>query len=99
FNLYVLSGVLAAIGAAAVSGGWLAANWLEGALASLTLAFATLTPDAELYLYFVPIRARWMGILTAAVLGFFFVTSDFGTRAAIFAVLVVYALFFGTYWL
>lgn len=98
FNLYVLSGVVAAIGAAAVSGGWLTANWLDGALASLTLAFATLAPDSELYLYFVPIRAKWMGFLTAAILGFFFVTSDFATRAAIAAVLVVYVLFFGAYW-
>ena len=39
-----------------------------------------------------------MGVLTAAILGFFFVAGDFAGRAAILAVVVVYVLFFGAHW-
>ncbi|MCL2448631.1 MAG: rhomboid family intramembrane serine protease [Polyangiaceae bacterium] len=99
FNLYVLAGIVAAIGAAALSGGYLVGNWLVGADASLVLALATLAPNLQLYLYFVPVRAKWLGFAAAALLAYSFATGDADTRAGDAAVAVVYLVFFAGHWL
>jgi membrane associated rhomboid family serine protease len=98
FNLYVLAGVAAGVGAAAISGGFLAANWLQGANISLVLALATLAPNLQLYLYFVPVRAKWMGLAAAVLLAYSFASGDASTRAGVAAVGAVYVLFFAAHW-
>jgi len=97
FNVYYFAGVLGAIAAAAVTG--VATNvWLNDA--SLLLAFATLFPDVQILLFFVfPIRVKWLGILSALPMGFFFLTGGWDTRASILASLAGYVLFFSRHWL
>lgn len=96
FNVYYFTGVLGAIAAAAVTG---QANnvWLNDL--SLLLAFATLFPDVEILLFFVlPIRVKWLGILSALPAAFYFLTEGWGTRASILASLAGYLLFFSGHW-
>ena len=52
-------------------------------------------PEYEILLFLVlPIRMKWLGGLTAAYLGFEFVTGNWGIRGAILAALANYFLFF-----
>jgi membrane associated rhomboid family serine protease len=98
FNAYVLAGVLAAIGAAALSGGRLYGNWLDGADAGLIFAFATIAPRSQLGIMFLPVRADLFALLAAVWLGYFFWYGEGPSRLAIGAVVVVYALFFAGHW-
>jgi membrane associated rhomboid family serine protease len=97
FNVYYFAGVLGAIVAAMITGR--ASNvWLNDA--SLLLAFATLFPDVEILLFFIlPIRVKWLGILSAGAAVFFFATGGWVTRAEIAASLAGYLLFFSGHWL
>jgi membrane associated rhomboid family serine protease len=96
FDVYYFAGVVSLIVAAMITGA--ASNlWLNDA--SLLLAFATLFPDVEILLFFVlPIRVKWLGILGAAVVAFFFATGGWITRASIGASLAGYLLFFSGHW-
>jgi membrane associated rhomboid family serine protease len=96
FNVYYFTGVIGAIAAAFVTGA--ASNvWLNDA--SLLLAFATLFPDVEILLFFIlPIRVKWLGILSAAATAYFFATGNWATRASIVASLAGYLLFFSGHW-
>ncbi len=95
FNVYYFAGALATIVAALVAGP-MSNTWLDW---SLFLAFATLFPNVSILLLFViPVRIKWLGILVAAWFLFELVTGSWGTRAAVIAALVNYALFFGGQW-
>jgi len=96
FNVYYFAGVLGAIVAASITG--VASNvWLNDA--SLLLAFATLFPDVEILLFFVlPIRVKWLGILSALPMAYFLATGGWATRASILASLAGYVLFFSGFW-
>jgi membrane associated rhomboid family serine protease len=94
-NAFYLLGALGTIVAALIAGG--ASNlYLD---ASLVLAFATVFPDVEILLFFIlPIRVKWIGILTGAWLVFSFVMSEWSQRAAVVAAVGNYVLFFAGYW-
>jgi hypothetical protein len=95
FNVYYLVGALATIVAALVAGPT-SNTWLNS---SLFFAFATTFPDVTILLFFIlPIRVKWIGLVAAVGMLAAFVTSGWGTRAAIAAALVNYVLFFGGHW-
>jgi membrane associated rhomboid family serine protease len=96
FNVYYFTGVLGAIAAAFVTGQ--ASNiWLNDA--SLLVAFATLFPNVEILLFFVlPIKVKWLGILSVVPMAIFFAIGGWATRASILASLAGYVLFFSEHW-
>jgi membrane associated rhomboid family serine protease len=62
---------------------------------SLFLAFATLFPDATFMLLLVlPVKAKWLAWITAALLGVSLAAADMAGRLAIMAALANYLLFF-----
>lgn len=92
FNVYYLVGMIGTTVAAWVTGGAVGNFWLN---TSLYLAFATVFPDFELYLFFIlRVKVKWLGLLLAAVLVFEAVTGSWATRGAIIAALANYFLFF-----
>jgi membrane associated rhomboid family serine protease len=96
FNVYYFTGVVACIVAAYFTGA-ASSTWLNNA--SPMLAFATLFPDVEILLFFiVPIKVKWLGVVTAMVVVVFFIQGGPMTRASIEASLVSYVLFFAAHW-
>jgi membrane associated rhomboid family serine protease len=94
-NVYYLIGALATI-AAAVLFGADSSQWLSG---SLFLAFATLFPDVTILVFFVlPVRVKWLGILSGLTLMFLMARGPWATRGAIGASLLTYAVFFAGHW-
>lgn len=92
-NVYYLLGILGTTAAAWITGIPQTNIWLN---TSLFFAFATIFPDYEILLFFIiPIRVKWLALLTAAGLAYFMVIGDNGMRAAIAVALVNYGLFFG----
>ncbi len=94
-NAYYFAGALGTIVAALVAGG--ASNlYLD---ASLLLAFATLFPDVEILFFFVlPLRIKWLGILTGGWLAFTCAMGSWSERGAVVAAVGTYLLFFGGHW-
>jgi membrane associated rhomboid family serine protease len=91
FNVYYLFGALATIVAGAFASP-ISNAWLND---SLILAFATVFPNVEIFLFFlVPVRVKWIGVLVACVFAYELALGDFATRAAIAAALANYVLFF-----
>jgi membrane associated rhomboid family serine protease len=96
FNVYYFTGVVGAI-VAAVLTRYGTNLWLNDA--SLLLAFATLFPDVEILLFFIlPIRVKWLGLVTAAPMVYFLAVGGWGMRASILASLAGYLLFFTGHW-
>jgi hypothetical protein len=95
FNVYYAIGAVATVVAAFFAGG--ATNfWLD---ASLFLAFATVFPNVQILLFFIlPIRVKWLGLVTVAGMAFSAFTSGWDVRASIAAALVNYLLFFTDHW-
>jgi membrane associated rhomboid family serine protease len=92
-NVYYLLGILGTTAAAWITGLPQTNIWLN---TSLFFAFATIFPDYEILLFFIiPIRVKWLALLTAAGVGYYVVIGDNGMRAAIAVALVNYFLFFG----
>ena len=95
FNVYYFVGVVATI-VGAVIGGPATNFWLN---TSLLLALATLFPDVEILLMLVvPLKVKWLGIATAAWMGYSALTGDLSEKTAIAASVVNYVLFFGGHW-
>lgn len=95
FNAFYFVGVLGTVVAALLTGPQ-SNLWLDS---SLFLAFATTFPDVTVYFMFIlPIRVKWLGLLAALPIGYFFLMGDWATRAAILAAMGNYALFFGGHW-
>jgi membrane associated rhomboid family serine protease len=95
FNVYYFIGAIGTIAAALIAGPT-SNTWLHS---SLFLAFATTFPDVSILLFFIlPIRVKWLGIISALVIAFAFAVGSWGTRASIVAALVNYVLFFGGHW-
>lgn len=67
--------------------------WLN---TSLFFAFATVFPNYQLFIFFIlPIRVKWIALLSCAFIGIYFVIGDLGAKAAIAVALGNYLLFFG----
>jgi membrane associated rhomboid family serine protease len=97
FNVYYLVGAVGTILAAAVVGPSSTSNFLLNM--SLFMALATLFPDVEILLFFIlPVRAKWLGFIDAALLVFFFVVGDWSERAAVVAAVANYTIFFSGHW-
>lgn len=96
FNVYYFANVAGAIVAALLTGG--ASNfWLNDV--ALLLAFATLFPDVEILVFFVlPVKVKWLGLLSAAPMAYAFLVNGWETRASVLASLVGYVLFFAGHW-
>lgn len=91
-NVYYLLGALGTTAAAWITKEPQGNFWLN---TSLFFAFATVFPNYEIYVLFViPIRVKWLGLLTFAFLGFNFFAGDVGAKAAIAVALGNYLLFF-----
>ena len=60
---------------------------------SLMLAFGTLFPDEEFFLFVISIKAKWYAIFDALYLGYCLAVGDGATRGAIVAALSGYFLF------
>jgi len=91
FNAYYFIGALATIAAAFIAGRAVGNFWLN---LSLTFAFATLFPDTEILLLVVPMKVKWLGVLSFAYLLFAFAIGSWGERGAIVAAMSNYLLFF-----
>jgi hypothetical protein len=92
YNLFLLIGFIATAAAAFLTPDIPASNrFLE---ASVFLAFATLFPDFTLNLFFIlPVKIKWLALIAWIGLGYEFVVGPW--RAAIFASVLNYLLFFG----
>lgn len=63
---------------------------------NVSLAFGTLFPDIEFYLFFVlPVKAKWLSMFAGALFLLQFITGDGATKLFLVVVLAPYLLFFG----
>jgi membrane associated rhomboid family serine protease len=92
FNAFYTLGALATLVAGFVSRAPQDNEFLH---TSLFFAFATLFPDTEFRLFFIlPVKVKWLGLLSGAYVLLQFVAGDLGVRLAIVAVVANYLLFF-----
>lgn len=95
YNFYVLISVLATIAAAFLlpNGGPATNMFIDS---SVFLAFAYLFPNFTLSLYFIlPIRIKWLALLTWFGYGFVLISGDWPSRAFVLASICNFLLFFG----
>ena len=65
---------------------------------NISLAFGTLFPDLELYLFFViPVKAKWLSLFAGGLLLLQFVSGGGDTRLFLAVTLFPYLLFFGPF--
>ena len=96
YNVFWIVGMIGTTIAAVIAGGGATNEYLG---ATLFLAFATLFPDYQvLFMFIIPVKVKWLGILSAAGLVFSFVMGTWMTRAAIVAATANYVLFFAGHW-
>lgn len=63
---------------------------------NISLAFGTLFPDIEFYLFFVlPVKAKWLALFAGAVFLLQFLGGDASTKLFLAVVLAPYLIFFG----
>ena len=92
FNVYYLIGIVGII-IASLIGGYGTVTFLN---LSMFLVFAHLFPDVQFLLFFViPLKAKYMGYISWALLLFQFVFSDFSQKLVILFSLLNFILFFG----
>jgi hypothetical protein len=94
FNVYFFMGVLGTIAAAFALGTGTSSEFIYE---SLFLAFATLFPEYQILIFIFPVRAKWLGFLTAAILGWQAIAGGMVVRVAIGVAVANYLLFFGTH--
>lgn len=63
---------------------------------NISLAFGTLFPEMEFYLFFVlPVKAKWLAALAGALFFYQFVTGNSATKIYLLIILSPYLIFFG----
>ena len=93
-TVFTLFSYLAAIGAGFLSGRPLSV-WYH-VVENVSLAFGTLFPNLELYLFFIlPVKAKWLAFLAGGVLLLQFVLGDLTTKLFLVVVMAPYLVFFG----
>lgn len=93
YNVYLLVGTLATVAAAFVTPEAPATNAYLGA--SVFLAFAALYPEFEFLLMFVlPVKVKWLALVTWILYGHQFLQGGLGIRLAIVASVSNFLLFF-----
>lgn len=94
FNIYILLGYLATIAAAVFYPLTSASNFFLDT--STMLAFATLFPEFRFLVYFIlPVKARWVALLTWISLGFMFFDGGPALKAVAISTVANYFIFFG----
>jgi membrane associated rhomboid family serine protease len=92
FNVYYLLGAIGTAAAGFITGTGQTNVYLN---LSLFFAFATIFPEYEIRLFFVlPVKVKWLALLSGAYTVFQFVQSGTSTRVAIAVVFANYLLFF-----
>ena len=92
FNIFYFIGALATITVGLITG--FATNTYLNL--SLFLAFAIIYPDFEMLLFFVlPVKIKWIGLLDAAIMLYFFIMGDWTTKLLILISFANIILFFG----
>lgn len=92
FNVFYLLGAVGTVAAGFITGTFQTNVYLN---LSLYFAFATLFPDYEIRLFFVlPVKVKWLAMLSAAFVVYSFATKGMETKAAIVAAFANYLLFF-----
>ncbi|MDR3418251.1 MAG: rhomboid family intramembrane serine protease [Nevskia sp.] len=94
YNVFVLIGYLMTIAAAFVFPYHGASNaYITG---SIFLAFAYLFPDYQILLFFIlPVRIKWLALITWLFYAYDFLTGDWATRLLILAAITNFLVFFG----
>jgi len=93
FNVFYLLGALGTTAAAWLTGMPQGNFWLN---TSLFFAFATVFPNYEILVFFIiPIRVKWLALLTLGLVGYYFFMGGIGVKAAIAVAFTNYLLFFG----
>ncbi len=93
YNLFLLVGYLATVAASFLTPQFPASITFLGG--SVFLAFAFLYPDFELRLFFIlPVKIKWLALLTWLGYGFGLVVGDWNSRAMILASSCNFLLFF-----
>ncbi len=96
YNVFWLVGMIGTTVAAVIAGGGATNEYLG---ATLFLAFATLFPDYQvLFMFIIPVKVKWLGLLSAVGLVVSFLMGTWMTRAAILAATANYVLFFAGHW-
>jgi membrane associated rhomboid family serine protease len=91
FNVYYALGMLGTTVAAFLTQGEQTNWWLN---LSLMLAFGTLFPDEEIWMFFIGIPAKWLAMIDAGYMVYGLVVGDWSQRAGILAAMSGYFLFF-----
>jgi hypothetical protein len=102
YNAFLLVGYATTVAAAFLTGFFPSADvyWLIPTtnvywLSTVFLAFAALFPDFQLMLFFVlPVKIRWLALITWGTYAYAIVTGNWVTRVAILSAMTSYALFF-----
>lgn len=93
FNLFYLVGIIGTIISSFVFKTYGTPSYLNE---TLFLAFATLYPNMQVLLFFfIPLKVKWIGIFTAAVLVLQFIAGPWVIRGFIIVSMLNYILFFG----
>lgn len=94
YNAFLLIGYLATVAAAFINMDGAVSNWfLQG---TVFLAFAWVNPNFTLHLFFVlPIRIKWLALLTWIGFGLAFIGGTASQRLAIAASVLNFFVFFG----
>ncbi len=93
-TLYTLSSYLAALGASFFAGQPLSV-WTS-VIENISLAFGTLFPEMEFYLFFVlPVKAKWLAALAGVLFIYQFLTGSFAMKIFLLIMLSPYLFFFG----
>ena len=95
YNLFILTGYLLTLLAAFLAPASIVGN--SYFLGTVFLAFATLFPEMEFFLFLIiPVKVKWLAWLTAAIYLFTLITTHFtGERLCVLAAFATYLLFFG----
>lgn len=93
YNLYLLIGWLATLGAAFAFPDVRASN--EFLAGTVFLAFAQLYPRFEISLFFIlPVQVRWLALLTWILYGYTVLTGSWADRVLVLAAVLNFLLFF-----
>ena len=92
FDLYFFLGALATLAVAFVVGP-VTGRWVA---TSLLLAFAVEFPEYEVLLLILPVKVKWLGLLSGAYMVWQLIAGGLQTRAAIAVSLAVFLLFCGS---
>jgi membrane associated rhomboid family serine protease len=90
FDLYYFIGVLGTI----VSSLLVGPVTNEYINLSLLLAFATIFPEYEVLLLILPVKVKWLGLLSGGFLAWSFITGSANVKAGLAAAMINYFLFF-----